>query len=361
MLRRVPFKRLALFATPVLAGVAGLVAAASDAVPAPDGSACRPIRHTPAVIRSPGAYCLESDLNADADAIVIRSDHVSLDLKGYRLNGPTTPGTQTFGIRVKDASNIEIRNGTIAGFGIGVAITAPKAQPQKGSNTIENVAIVGSRLRGASLGGDLNRIENSQFRDIGGDSMPDVVHTHGLFIAGAGALVRGNTFSEIRGSQDAPHAEGIALAFSGDLNGSVAENNVFENTPLVQSVDGPKHRSPSTYAIWFGGSGAGTVVAKGNRISNFVNGVIADVHATAFIFDNTMTNTVAPFSTRKKLRQQPAAAGDRPIGAVSTSGNRCVTTDPIVQSLSGRQPLLACETPDDVSFAALETGLANQN
>jgi hypothetical protein len=84
----------------------------------------------PVTLSQPGSYVLSGVLtvpNADTDAIVIASDHVTLDLNGFAMLGPTDcsggldpcagegvgTGIRTDAVRF----NITIRNGTIQGMG----------------------------------------------------------------------------------------------------------------------------------------------------------------------------------------------------------------------------------------------------
>lgn len=88
----------------------------------------------PVTISTPGHYMLTGSLTAPTNtpAIVIDAPNVTLDLNGFRLNGPgscvaISKGTVTctdlgsgIGIHVK-AINARVRNGTVTGFNVGVA------------------------------------------------------------------------------------------------------------------------------------------------------------------------------------------------------------------------------------------------
>jgi hypothetical protein len=75
------------------------------------------ITKLPYIISTPGAYYLGGNLSAaSGNGITITSDHVTLDLMGFNLNGP---GTGT-GIFMSNRTNVEIRNGTITNWGTGI-------------------------------------------------------------------------------------------------------------------------------------------------------------------------------------------------------------------------------------------------
>jgi len=84
----------------------------------------------PVTLSQPGSYVLSGVLvvpNADTDAIVIASDHVTLDLNGFAILGPTDCSGgldpcagEGVGIGIRTDTirfNITIRNGTIQGMG----------------------------------------------------------------------------------------------------------------------------------------------------------------------------------------------------------------------------------------------------
>ena len=76
-----------------------------------------PISSVPYTIDTPGSYYLTGNLVADVNVngITIDADSVTLDLMGFSLIGPES--ASGYGIYINDRDNIEIRNGTIAGFG----------------------------------------------------------------------------------------------------------------------------------------------------------------------------------------------------------------------------------------------------
>jgi hypothetical protein len=81
------------------------------------------ITSLPVTINAPGLYYLTSDLyfskNA-ADAIVIASDDVTLDLMGFQIKGPGS-GSRSYAIKIYDGTiahkNVEVRNGCLTGWG----------------------------------------------------------------------------------------------------------------------------------------------------------------------------------------------------------------------------------------------------
>jgi nitrous oxidase accessory protein NosD len=127
-------------ATSVAAGLIGLALAAGparalEAEPLANGG--RTVH-----ITRPGSYRLAHDvrLRSDGNAIVISSGGVSLDLGGHALIGPGAK--QGIGILVRGGHGVNVRNGTIRGFGFGVQVV-----------DAANVKLEGLQIGGEDAGG----------------------------------------------------------------------------------------------------------------------------------------------------------------------------------------------------------------
>jgi hypothetical protein len=79
------------------------------------------ITSLPYTISNPGFYYFGKNLTytGSDNAITVNADDVTLDLMGFSLTKSGTPGT-TSGIYMNGRSNVEIRNGTVRGFYVGV-------------------------------------------------------------------------------------------------------------------------------------------------------------------------------------------------------------------------------------------------
>jgi hypothetical protein len=99
-----------------------------------EDSSCTAITSVPAVISSPGVYCLAGDISTamtTGAAISIEANSVVLDLRGHRLGNLGASASGATAVRVgrstaswPNLQNITIRNGTVRGFGSGVQIAA---------------------------------------------------------------------------------------------------------------------------------------------------------------------------------------------------------------------------------------------
>jgi hypothetical protein len=202
----------------------------------------------PVTISLPGSYRLAGNLtvpDANTNAIVIAADHVSIDLNGFAILGPTdcsgglnpcaNAGTGS-GIRTdNDRFNITIRNGTVQGMGLaGIFLTGDSHLVEYmhvRSNGSGGLAVFSSRDQAGSI------VQNNTAQRNGGDG---IQVTRGL-VSHNVADVNGN---------------GIRI-----LVGSVSSNVVTRNV--------------GTGLILLGNPFQG-----GNYIGNMANGNFVDVNVS---------------------------------------------------------------------------------
>jgi hypothetical protein len=76
----------------------------------------------PYTISTPGFYYLGGNLthSGDGNAITVSADNVTLDLMGFRLHHEGDM-ENSYGVYMSARTNVEVRNGTVSGFFIGIA------------------------------------------------------------------------------------------------------------------------------------------------------------------------------------------------------------------------------------------------
>jgi len=127
-------------------------------------------------ITQPGSYRLASNLivpNANTTAVQIDASHVTLDLNGFAILGPT------------DCSGGLV---PCAGAGSGIGINAPVFQA---NITIRNGTIQGMGLVGISLNGEVHLVEDMHVRSNGAFGGIQINAVPGSDLAGS--IVRNNT------------------------------------------------------------------------------------------------------------------------------------------------------------------------
>ena len=167
----------------------------------------------PVTITRSGSYRLSSDLtlpNADTTGIQITSaaDHVTIDLNGFAIVGPTVcsgppggavtdcdptsavPATQGIGILSNATASVTIRNGTIRGAGsTGIRVTSDSPFDPSAAVTISEVHIVSNGGDGIRSGGRGTIVRNNVVRRNGAAG-----------IGAANGLVEGNSIRENLGN-----------------------------------------------------------------------------------------------------------------------------------------------------------------
>ena len=187
-----------------------------------------PIGDVPCTITQPGFYYLTNDCTAiNWHGIIIECDDVTIDFKGFTINGSET---ETFhGIKMDDAKNIEIRNGTIRGFS-GDGIVDVNVMHTGRSKRIINMRLISNQGNGISLPGRAHLIKDCIAAYNGGGGIfggYDSVMTGNIAytntnggIGGVGAcVVTGNSATYNEGYA------GISIGVGSVITGNVSSNN----------------------------------------------------------------------------------------------------------------------------------------
>jgi parallel beta-helix repeat protein len=78
------------------------------------------IESLPYTVTSPGFYYITKNLNSTGAGITVNANDVTIDLMGYSITGAGILGGTSYGIYTIGRQNIEVRNGTIRLFYIGI-------------------------------------------------------------------------------------------------------------------------------------------------------------------------------------------------------------------------------------------------
>ncbi len=135
----------------------------------------------PYIVNNPGFYYLTGNLSSlSGPGITINADDVTIDLMGFRLQGNGSGGGP--GIDLNGKKNVEIRNGSLTGWGTAIDNTV----------SANNHRLINLRIEG-----------NMYF---------------GIYLRGYSHLVKGCTISD--------NGSGITLLGGGTISGNVINNNV---------------------------------------------------------------------------------------------------------------------------------------
>jgi hypothetical protein len=234
----------------------GLASAIGTAPARAETINCSRITSVPAVISTPGVYCLTKNLGTNmpsGNAIDIQANNVVLDLNGFRLTGHNAGlGTATRGVHALNRQNITIRNGTIRGFLVGIFLEGSGGQ----GNLIEDVRADQNRLAGIAVGGDRNIIRNNQVIATGGSTGAEFAV--GIIVDGSGNRVLNNDVMGVFHPTD--EAAGISFEGNGNVD-SLAVGNRVSDAPGGFFIEGTgKYQGNLTSGVatpYGGGTDAG--------------------------------------------------------------------------------------------------------
>jgi parallel beta-helix repeat protein len=234
----------------------------------------------PVHLKTGGLYYLSGDRRCKETGIIIEAEHVTLDLGGHQLIGPGMKSGQNYGILTNNYKNLEVRNGTITGFG-DRAIVDRGIQQETGQKRILNVRIVSNGACGICIGGSGNVIRNCNCSNNAANGICPGVdcivadnicsgNSHNGILAGSGCVITGNTLSH--------NGQSGISAYAGCM---VAQNTASGNNQSSNT----EHAGIKL----FDGNSAQNNVMRDNRVNNiFVKGsgnVIEDNVITASASD----------------------------------------------------------------------------
>lgn len=225
---------------------------------------------SPFSITQSGSYYLTGDRFCGEDGIVVDADHVTIDLCGYSLIGPDK---KTYnGIVMKEHTNIQVRNGTVRNFYIGIV--------QDGGASA-NTHLVNMRV-----------VENGH---------------HGIYLPGSGHLVRDCTVSDNGASAASPFF-GIYVAGASVITSNSVCSNGDSATGAVYAIYGLTGLTITSNSVYYNGHNAADNVygiysssdctVTGNTV--FYNGLDADNNITGIRTGTgcTVTGNTANYNGR---------------------------------------------------------------
>jgi hypothetical protein len=115
-------------------------------------------------------------LDCPGDAIVIGADGVTIDLKGFSVDGKRSVGQ--YGVFANGFDRVTVKNGMVRDFGTGVGLRGAQA-------SVSGVVASGNVIFGLELDGEAAKIESSTASGNG----------YGTFIFGDAAKIQSSTFS----------------------------------------------------------------------------------------------------------------------------------------------------------------------
>jgi hypothetical protein len=179
-----------------------------------------PISSAPFTITEPGSYYLTTNLTvSSANAIVIATNGVTLDLNGYTIRSTANPASGTAIWIQEGLRNLAILNGNIEGgvtnnagtydgpgFGYGIFCFGAHALQVNGVN------VSGCRYDGINVvAGDSTVVESCAVQTVGGDGIRASVVKNCTAVGCGDTAIRGGTVSDCQG-----HSRGSGAGIDAD-------------------------------------------------------------------------------------------------------------------------------------------------
>ena len=242
---------------------------------------CTAITSLPAVIASQGVYCLTGNLSTSMTsgfAIEIQTNNVTLDLNGFKLGGlGAGDGTAANGIYANQQKNITIKNGIIRGFFRGIRLDDVFPYTTSSGHVVKGILADQNTYIGIWVAGFGNTVSGNTVVDTGGSIHS--VYAFGINVFGSGAKVIDNAVST---TTETDGAFGINIT---DADYSLVQNNTVTDT-----IPG----TGSAVAIQIGGSTG--VFLTNNKLANAESGLFFNTGSTGKYFNNLTFDVTTPFT-----------------------------------------------------------------
>jgi parallel beta-helix repeat protein len=162
------------------------------------------ITSLPYEITARGYYTINTNLTSSGHGIIVKANNVTIDLKGYMIEGKGTGSY--YGIYMNGRNNVEIRNGTIRNFG---SKGIYEGDIDSGnSHRVINVRVIANHSDGICLYGSNHLIEGCTASSNSG---------YGI-VAGASSKVSSNTACD-------NGYDGIRTGNGSTVSSNIAYNN----------------------------------------------------------------------------------------------------------------------------------------
>jgi parallel beta-helix repeat protein len=245
-----------------------------------DSCAGRYIESLPAVIATPGTWCLHKDLGTlitAGNAIDIQASNVTLDCNDFKIGGlGAGNGSQAVGVHASEKSNITLRQCNIRGFFTGIFLYRGTG------HLVEDNRLDLNLHNGIQLASAANSlVRHNRVFDTGGATNGDKTHPTGIIADGADVI--DNVVADVSADGDVGYPAGISV-FSNGV-GVVIRGNIVRGL-VPGTVEGS---AKGIYAPVYGRISGNQVVAhpyvKGTGI---VGGAYAGPTLATFCADNTV-------------------------------------------------------------------------
>jgi len=220
------------------------------------------ITSLPCTITSPGYYYLTGNLSyAGGNAITVNNDNVTIDLMGFSLIGPSTGSLLYSGIYMNGRNNVEVRNGTVIGWHLGVS---------EYSNGGSHHRMIGVRANGNTYGIYLNGTDHL---------IKGCTASQGTFGSGSGLVIGTGTIGGCTAMNftkvDIYSGFGIFVG-GGTASGNVVANCTGTSASGIYATGSAtiSHNQVSNCTTGINGAGGGSIIGNVVRSATGQTGIV---------------------------------------------------------------------------------------
>jgi hypothetical protein len=243
-------------------------------------AATKLIAKVPFTISVPWQYAFAKNLSYTGigNAITINTDDVSIDLRGFTLQGKTVNAiaNDTRGIFADGKNHLTIRNGTIRGFARGVIVDGIDTNF---GDLVEDLTVLESTYIGIQVGGSDSIVRRNRVRGVGGATF--VTESYGLYLRCPRSVITENLVTDLLTGPTTRY--GIYFDVS---HAVVVERNRVLNTNELYSAF-------SAFGYYF--SLSTFPALDGNVSSQFATGFHFENCLSVYYRDNTATRVVSGY------------------------------------------------------------------
>ena len=285
---------------------AGAAAAADGRIPL--NQALADAQGFPLTIEAPGSYVLTSDLvvgSASVTAIDVDADWVAIDLNGFAIRGPGSPGSGR-GVDATGQSGLMLRDGRIQGVGDAGIVAGARA-------TLVDLEVRGCGGDGVVGGRDL-LVEGSRITGNGGSGVA----------CGRGCVSHASTLqgNGSRGVIASALPEATLLLAGGLVTGNGSNGVEVAGSSLVTSTTA--RANLNGFAVGFGGqTSAGASLVVASSASDHPGGVGVSGAEATLLVDVSLRDNQTGFTNSELAHQSTITGGqiralDSPVVAQCT-------------------------------------------
>ena len=226
---------------------------------------CTEITALPITITTQGVFCLKQSIGLfpgllTGAAIDIQTNNVVIDLNGFKI-GNLSAGTETeaWGIRAENRKNIVLKNGTVRGFLIGIALIGLDSS----GHVVEDMLLDQNTQSGIFGQGTGFVIQRNKVVLIGGSTVEGNDSAFGITLVGSNMRVLDNEIAELF-ADSGGITSGISMTAS--PGGVVQNNRISKEQPPTSILD-------LGTAIFVTINDDGGTNVRDNHVLNFISGI----------------------------------------------------------------------------------------